>query len=531
MRNLQLPGRSTVHSMNGMAATSHPLATITAINILQAGGNAIDAAIAACAVQCVVEPGSTSIGGDCFALYAPAGKSDIIALNGSGRAPAAATPQWYAKQGITTIEQQSPHAVTVPGSIDAWSKLIVDHGTMSFGDILQPAIRFAREGFPVSHRVSNDWSNKEKHLSADPTTRSIYLKDGKAPAYGTVHRQPDHANTLERIAEQGRAAFYEGENAKAIVKYLNSIGGVHTMEDFAATSADYVTPIKSNFNGHEVYECPPNGQGIIALEILNIMGGMGIESLDPLSSARFHLEIEATRLAYADRDAALADPSMTDVPVERWLSEEHAASLRSKIDRSKAMPVEPLSNLLPHDDTVYITVVDKDRNAVSFINSLFNGFGTGLMAPGTGVLLQNRGISFRTDPAHPNCIAPGKRPMHTIIPGMLVKDGRAVMPFGVMGGHYQATGHVHLLHNLHVYGMDLQEAIEFPRVFPNPGGGVVDVEDGVPDSVKAELVHMGHNITRPKKAHGGAQAIQIDWENGTLRGGSESRKDGCAIGY
>ena len=531
MRNLQLPGRSTIHSMNGMAATSHPLATITAINILQAGGNAIDAAIAACAVQCVVEPESTGIGGDCFALYAPAGAGDIIALNGSGRAPAAATPEWYAKQGITSIERQSPHAVTVPGSVDAWSKLNVDHGTMSFGEILQPAIRFARDGFPVSHRVWDDWSSNEKHLSADPTTRSIYLKDGKAPAYGTVHRQPDHANTLERIAEQGRAAFYEGENAEAIVKYLNSIGGVHTMEDFAATSADYVTPIKIDFNGHEVYECPPNGQGIIALEILNIMEGMGIESLDPLSSARLHLEIEATRLAYADLDAALADPSMMDVPVERWLSEEHAASLRAKIDRLKAGPVEPLSNLVRHDDTVYITVVDKDRNAVSFINSLFNGFGTGLMAPGTGVLLQNRGISFRTDPAHPNCIAPRKRPMHTIIPGMLVKDGRAVMPFGVMGGDYQATGHVHLLHNLHVYGMDLQEAIEFPRVFPNPGGGVVDVEDGVPDSVKAELLRMGHKIARPQKAHGGAQAIQIDWDNGTLRGGSESRKDGCAIGY
>ena len=531
MRNLHLPGRSTIHSMNGMAATSHPLATITAINILQAGGNAIDAAIAACAVQCVVEPGSTGIGGDCFALYAPFGKGEIIALNGSGRAPAAATPEWYAEQGITSIQRQSPHAVTVPGSIDAWSKLIVDHGTMSFGDLLQPAIRFARDGFPISHRVSNDWSNNENLLSTDPTTRSIYLQDGKAPAYGTVHRQLDHANTLERITEQGRAGFYEGAIAEAIVKYLNSIGGVHTMDDFAATSAEYVTPIKIAFKGHDVYECPPNGQGIIALEILNILGGMGIESLDPLSSERLHLEIEATRLAYADRDAALADPLMTNIPVDRWLSEEHAASLRARIDRLKAMPVDPLSNLVRHDDTVYITVVDKDRNAVSLINSLFEGFGSGLMAPGTGVLLQNRGISFTTDPSHPNCIAPRKRPMHTIIPGMLVKDGRAVMPFGVMGGHYQATGHVHFLHNLHVYGMDLQEAIEFPRVFPNPGGGVVDIEDGIPDSVKAELVSMGHKIARPKKAHGGAQAIQIDWENGTLRGGSESRKDGCAIGY
>jgi len=531
MRNLQIPGRSTIHSMNTMAATSHPLATITAINILQAGGNAIDAAIAACAVQCVVEPGSTGIGGDCFAMYAPAGKGDIIALNGSGRAPNAATPEWYASKGITTIVQQSPHAVTIPGSIDAWNKLLADHGSMSFGDVLQPAIRFAREGFPVSHRVSDDWSKSESLLSADPTSQSVYLKNGKAPAYGTVHRQPDHADTLERIADLGRAGFYHGPIAEAIVKYLNNLGGLHSMDDFAATSADYVTPIKIDFEGHEVYECPPNGQGIIALEILNIMRGMGVESLDPLSSERLHIEIEATRLAYADRDAALADPLMADVPVERWLSEEHANSLRSKINRSKAMPAEPLSNLLRHDDTVYITVVDKDRNAVSFINSLFSNFGTGLMAPGTGVLLQNRGIGFNTNPAHPNCIAPGKRPMHTIIPGMLVKDGRAVMPFGVMGGHYQAAGHVHLLHNIHLYGMDLQEAIEFPRVFPNPGGGLVDVEDGVPDNVKAKLVSIGHQITRPVKAHGGAQAIQIDWLNGTLRGASESRKDGCAIGY
>ena len=531
MRNLQLPGRSTVHSMNGMAASSHPLSTITAITILQAGGNAIDAAIAACAVQCVVEPGSTGIGGDCFALYMPGGKGDVIALNGSGKAPAAATSEWYVKQGIKEIERQSPHAVTIPGAIDAWSVLLRDHGTMSLGDVLQPAIKYARDGFPLSQRVADDWHACEGILSTDPTAKSIYLPNGKAPAYGTVHRQPDHANTLELIAEKGRAGFYEGKNAEAIVKYLKGLGGLHSMEDFAGTAADYVTPIKTEFKGHEVYECPPNGQGIIALEILNIMGGMDIGSLDPLSAERLHIEIEASRLAYADRDAALADPAMADVPVERWLSEEHAASMRAKIDRTKAMPVQPLSNLTPHHDTVYITVVDKDRNAVSFINSVFHGFGSGLIAPGTGVLLQNRGQGFRTDPDHPSCIAPGKRPMHTIIPGMLVKDGRAVMPFGVMGGHYQATGHAHLLHNIHEYGMDLQEALDFPRVFPNPGGGIVDVEDGVPDSVKEQLVKMGHKITPPEKAHGGAQAIQIDWENGTLRGASEPRKDGCAIGY
>ncbi|MFK5980532.1 MAG: gamma-glutamyltransferase [Rhizobiaceae bacterium] len=531
MRNLQLPGRSTIHSTNGMAATSHPLATLTAVNILQAGGNAIDAAIAACAVQCVVEPGSTGIGGDCFVLYAPKGSGDIIALNGSGRAPAAANPEWYAQQNITKIEQQSAHAVTIPGAIDAWSRLIKDHGTMSFGEILQPAIKFARDGFPLSQRVAEDWKSCVKILSGDPTTSEIYLKDGKAMAYGSVHRQPDHARTLENIAEHGRSAFYEGQNAEAIVSYLNGLGGLHTMEDFAATSADYVTPIKTSFVDHEVYECPPNGQGIVALEILNILAGMDVGSLDPLSSERLHLEIEASRLAYADRDAALADPSKIDIPIDYWLSEEHAASLRGKIDRTKAMPVQPLSNLVRHDDTVYITVVDKDRNAVSFINSLFSGFGTGLMAPGTGVLLQNRGMGFQTDPNHPNCIAPNKRPLHTIIPGMLVKDDQAVMPFGVMGGHYQATGHVHLLHNLYIYGMDLQEAIEFPRVFPNPGGGIVDVEDGVPDAVKQELIDLGHKITRPIKAHGGAQAIQIDWQNSTLRGASESRKDGCAIGY
>jgi len=531
MRNLQLPGRSTVHSMGGMAATSHPLSTLTAINILQSGGNAIDAAIAACAVQCVVEPGSTGIGGDCFALYMKEGKGDVIALNGSGRAPAAATSEWYVKNAIAEIERQSPHAVTVPGAIDAWSILLKDHGTMSLGDVLQPAIRYARDGFPLSQRVAEDWKSNENILATAPATRSIFLKDGKAPAYGTVHRQLDHANTLELIAEKGRKGFYEGSNAEAIVKYLNSIGGLHSMDDFAETSADYVTPIKTDYHGHQVYECPPNGQGIIALEILNIMGGMDIGSLDPLSTERLHIEIEASRLAYADRDAALADPEMADVPVERWLSEEHAASMRARIDRKKAMPVMPLSNLTPHHDTVYITVVDKDRNAVSFINSIFHGFGSGLMAPGTGVLLQNRGQGFVTDPNHPCCIAPRKRPMHTIIPGMLVKEGRAVMPFGVMGGDYQATGHAHLLHNIFEYGMDLQEALDCPRVFPNPGGGPVDVEDGVPDSVKQELSDMGHELIRPVRAHGGAQAIQIDWENGTLRGASEPRKDGCAIGY
>lgn len=531
MRNLDLPGRSVARSLNGMAATSHSLATLAALDVLRTGGNAMDAAVAACAVQSVVEPESTGIGGDCFVLYAPKGSAEIVAFNGSGRAPQAATADWYAGQGIEKIERYTPHAVTVPGAVDAWAQLLRDHGTRSLGELLQPAIRFAREGFAVTERVFRDWTSEIETLSHDPATAAVYLPGGEAPALGSVQRQPLLAASLERIAAEGRDAFYLGAIAEDLVAHLRELGGLHTLEDFAAAGGQYVTPIHGSYKGHDIYECPPNGQGVIALLMLNILAGFDLASLEPMSARRLHLEIEAARLAYAERDAHVADPAHAEVPVERLLSPDYAAQLRDRIDPKRASVAPAPAPVAVHADTVYITVVDKDRNAVSFINSLFSGFGSGISGPKSGILLQNRGMAFSLDPKHPNCIAPGKRPMHTIIPAMMVKDGRAVMPFGVMGGAYQACGHARFVTNLLDFGLDVQQSMDLGRLFPPPGDTVVEAESGVPAEVLGELEAMGHSFKAPSKPMGGSQAIAIDWDAGTLAGGSDPRKDGCALGY
>ncbi|NQU61567.1 MAG: gamma-glutamyltransferase [Rhodospirillales bacterium] len=529
MRNLELPGRSPVRAAGGLAATSHPLATSAAVDVLRAGGNTMDAAIAAVAVQSVVEPQSTGIGGDCFMLYAPKGSGDIIAYNGSGRAPGRATPDWFQDKGVRKITEHSPHAVTIPGAIDAWCRLLDDHGTKSIGDMLQYAIHYARDGFPVHDRVATDWKRCEGMLGQDPSAKRIYLPGGKAPEAGSLHRQTELAATLETIAREGRDGFYKGAVAEDIVGHLQSLGGAHTLDDFANAKGEYVDPIKTTYKGFEVHECPPNGQGIIALLMLNILGEMGLDKFAALSPERLHLFIEAGRLAYAERDALIGDPAQVNVPVEEILSDGHAAQLRAKIDPDKATAERPPENP-PGADTVYLCVVDKDRNAVSFINSLFQSFGSGLVGPKSGVILQNRGISFNLDPSHPNCVQPGKRPMHTIIPGMLTKDGRAVMPFGVMGGQYQAFGHAYFLTNLFEHGLDLQEAMDLPRLFPN-SGGPVDVESGMPEDTIKALHARGHKTAPPAKPIGGAQAIWIDWQTGVLTGASEPRKDGCALGY
>ncbi|MFQ6017438.1 MAG: gamma-glutamyltransferase family protein [Kiloniellaceae bacterium] len=529
MRNLEHPGRSPVHATGAMAATSNPLATSTALNVLQDGGNAVDAAVAACAVQCVVEPQSTGIGGDCFVLLAPGG-GELVAFNGSGPAPAAATAAWYRDHGIEVIARHSPHSVTVPGAVDAWWQLLRDYGSRDLGALLRPAIGFAREGYPIHSRVAFDWALAAELLRQDPTAARIFLPDGRAPRAGALHRQPDLAATLERIAEHGRDGFYSGPVAEDIVAYLQSLGGLHSLEDFAGVSGEYVTPIKTAYRDYEVYECPPNGQGIIALEMLNILSGLLTGMADPLSAERLHFEIEAARLSYRDRDDLIGDPRQAEVPVALLLSAAHAAKRRAAIQPARAMAAPPPSQVPAHADTVYLCVVDRERTAVSFINSLFNSFGSGLVSPRTGVTLQNRGECFVTGPDHPNCIAPRKRPLHTLMPGMLVQDGRAVMPFGVTGGHYQAIGHAHFLTNVLDFGLDLQEAIDLPRVFPLPGGPV-EVESGVPRDSVDGLRKLGHRIARPAKPVGGGQAIRIDWQSGVLTGASESRKDGCALGY
>lgn len=530
MRNFELPGRSMAVGKNGMAATSHATATLAAVEILRDGGNAIDAAVAACAVQSVVEAGSTGIGGDCFALVSRGGSQDVIAYNGSGRTPLAATAEWYERQGVKAIERHSPHAVTVPGAVEAWARLITDHGRLPLADVLAPAIGFARDGYAVAPRVAHDIANQRDLLRRDPTARRTFLSDDQEPRVGSIQRQPELAQTLEAIGREGPDAFYRGPIAEEMVAYLKSLGGLHTLDDFARAKGEYVTPIKAEFRGRTVYECPPNGQGIIALMILNILTRFDVRP-DPLDVDNLHIEIEATRLAYAARDAFVADPAKAEVPVDYLLSDQLADELAAKIDLSRAIEKLPSFATIEHKDTVYIAVVDKDRNAVSFINSIFHPYGSGLVSPKSGVLFHSRGQSFVLTQGHPNQIAPGKRPMHTIIPGMVAEKGRVCMPFGVMGGHYQAMGHAHLLAKLFDHELDLQTAIDLPRLFPLPGTNIVEMEGRLRERHGAALEARGFVVRPPTWAIGGAQAIWIDWERGALLGGSDPRKDGCALGF
>jgi gamma-glutamyltranspeptidase/glutathione hydrolase len=529
MRDLERPGRSPVHAPHGMACTSHPLSTQTAIDVLKSGGNAMDAAVAACAVQCVVEPGSTGIGGDCFCIYSPEGSADLVAFNGSGKAPAAATVDWYRGNGFREIERNTPHSVTVPGAVDAWETLIRDHGRRSLGELLQPAIGYAQHGYPISSRVHSDFASAVSLLGNDAGATRIFLPDGKAPAVGEMHRQPELAATLEKIAANGRDAFYAGEVMEDILSYLQGRGGLHTEADFAAVKGDYVQPISTEFRGYRVHECPPNGQGVIALLLLNMINEIAAGD-HPISLERMHQEIEACRLAYRSRNLYVGDPAFSDLPMEGLLSKSYARSLRDKIDPKRANE-HPEPGFPNHEDTVYITVVDKDRNACSFINTLFAGFGSGLVAPKSGVVLHNRGSGFNLDPESPNRIEGGKRPLHTIIPGMVTKDDRAVMPFGVMGGQYQSMGHMQFLTAFFDYGMDIQEAMDRPRFMVDPFEGSVEMEGTVPAEIREALAQRGHRIVPPAKPIGGSQAIWIDWDQGVLTGGSDPRKDGQASGY
>ena len=515
---------------HGMAATSHPASTLTAIEIMKAGGNAMDAAVAACAVQSVVEAGSTGIGGDCFALFSLKGAGKPLAYNGSGRTPSAAHLDWYVKQGIATIDRQSPHAVTIPGAVEAWARLIADHGRMSLREILAPAVAMARDGYPLTERVAYDIASQLPLLSADEASRKTFLVDGKPPQPGDIQKQPGLADTLERIGREGPRAFYEGDIAAEMTEFLRSKGGLHTREDFAQAAGEYVEPVSTVYRGRTVYECAPNGQGIVALLILNILSHLNFKP-DPLDTENLYQMVEATRLAYAARDQFVADMALSDVPVSYLLSDKLAEELARRIDPAKAVGKMPELSGVEHSDTVYIATVDKDRNVVSFINSIFHPYGAGLMAPKSGVLFHNRGQSFVVEDGHRNAIAPRKRPMHTIIPGMVVEDGRPTLSFGVMGGHYQAMGHAWLLSLLFDHGLDLQAAMDLPRLFPLPGSNAVEAEASVRAIVEAEFVKRGLKLQPPLRPIGGAQAIRIDWARNVLIGASDHRKDGFALGY
>lgn len=528
MRSFHLAGRSPVHAFNAMCATSHPMASLTAIETLKAGGNAVDACIAAAAMLAVVEPHMTGIGGDCFAILAAPGASPV-ALSAAGRAPRAATPQWYAERGISSITATSPHAVTVPGAIDGWTRLLSDHGTMPLARVLEPAIAAAEAGIAVAPRIAWDWRKLEGKLAGHPGAVRHLLLDGRAPRVGERVRFPALARTLRIIARDGRDGFYRGEVAADIVGELNALGGLHTLDDLAAQASAYVTPISAPYRGLDVLELPPSNQGIVALILLRMLERAGTAPAGAQSSVRHHWMMEAGRLAYAVRDAFVADPEVAEVPVAHLLSDHAIDALLARIDPRRRMP-SPVALPQPAGrDTVYLTVVDGSGLAVSFINSLFAQFGSGIVTQRTGVTLHNRGQGFVLTPGHPNCIAPRKRPLHTLVPAMALKEGRPHLAFGVMGGAYQAMGHAYVISNMVDYDMDPQEALDAARIFFD--GDTLAAEHGIPDACVAELRTLGHTVVRAEAPWGGGQLVAIDPVSGLLTGASDPRKDGCALGY
>lgn len=508
-----------------MCATSHPLAAKTAINILERGGNAMDAAIAGAVLLGICEPQMTGIGGDCFVLYTRPGQDDVHALNGSGRAAAAASGAQLRADGHDVVPPYSPHAITIPAAIDAFCHLSETEGKLGLDALLEPSIHYAQHGVPVAPRVAFDWTGDADTLRG--RARDTYMVDGRVPMPGDIFRAPDQAEVLRRIARDGRDAFYTGEIAEDMVDSLRALGGVQTLEDFANTRCDAVSPVSGVYKGKELLEHPPNGQGAIAILMLNILDHFDIASMDPRGAQRVHIEAEAAKLAYDARNRFLADSDHTR-KLDHLLSKETAAQLANLIDHNKAMGAPRALSGSVHKDTIYITVVDKDRMAVSLIYSIFHGFGSGIASNKFGILFQNRGAGFTLAEGHPNELAGGKRPMHTIIPAMLRENGRVTMPFGVMGGQYQPTGHARVLSNMVDFGMEPQAALDAPRAFSDDG--VLKVERGYSDEVRQQLADMGHMVSVPDTPIGGAQAIRI-MESGVLEGASDPRKDGCALGY
>jgi gamma-glutamyltranspeptidase/glutathione hydrolase len=524
-RDFQLPGRSPVIACDGMAATSHPLATLAAVDTLRAGGNAVDAAVTAVAVLCVVEPHMTGIGGDCFCLLSQPGKP-VWGYNGSGRAGAKASDAALRAKGMSEIGK-SIHAVTVPGSLEAWEAILKAHGRFGLDRALQPAIKYAEDGFPVAARIASDWLRHVGKLAVEPATAKHYLFNGAAPKEGDVIRFPALAKTLKTIAAKGARAFYEGEIADDLVATLSPRGSYLTAEDFANHRGNVVTPISTNYRGLDLIEIPPNGQGVTAQVMLNIIENFDLKALDPLGPERFHLVLEVARLAFAVRDSHVADAEHMRVAVTDLLDKGFAKKLAAKIDMNQRakFPTAPT----PGSDTVYLSVVDRDRVAVSFINSLYSSYGLGICTEKTGILLNNRGSCFTLEANHPNVFGSNKRPMHTIIPALAMRNGRCDMSFGVMGAHYQPMGHVQIVNNMLDYGMDVQQAIDAPRFFFEDE--LTIVEHGTPAATIAGLKARGHNVVFADTPWGGAQTIKIDWDRGVLIAGSEGRKDGCALGY
>lgn len=536
--------RSAVYATEGMVAASQPLAAQAGIEVLQQGGNAVDAAIAVNAVLGLVEPMSCGIGGDLFVLLWDAKTEKLYGLNASGRAPKAATLDYFKERNLDAIPTHGPLSWSVPGCVHGWESLHQRFGHLPMPEVLKPAIRYAEKGFPVSPLIGYDWWRSAPLLLASPDAAKTFLKDGRPPKIGEIMTNPFLAKTYRTIAAEGAEAFYRGRIAEEIVTFSQAQGGLLTKEDLAEHTSTWVEPMSTSYRGYQVWELPPNGQGIAALQMLNILEAYDLAAMEPSSPEYLHLLIEAKKLAYADRAKFYADPeAVKNLPLEQLISKAYGEQQRRRIDPMKAALSVPAGDpLLVHGDTVYLTVVDKDRNAVSFIQSLFHGWGSWLVPGDLGFMLQNRGTLFALDPEHNNCLAPGKRPFHTIIPAMVTKEGKPWLSFGVMGGDMQPQGHVQILVNMIDYGMDVQAAGDaarcrhFGSTEPTGGpemedGGHVAVESGIADEVIESLKAKGHQVRRSKGDFGGYQGIRIHWDLGSLEGGSDPRKDGAALGY
>lgn len=521
--------RSEVIAPTGMVAASQPLAAQVGIDILKAGGNAIDAAVAVNAMLGLVEPHMNGVGGDLFAIVWDASTQQLYGLNATGRAPYEINRQVFARQGLDRVPGGGPLTWTVPGAVDGWDQLLDRFGTMDFADVLAPAIRYARQGFPVSEIIQRQWAGSESSLAQWPDSAKTYLPNGRAPRVGEVFKNPGLADTYEAIAEGGRDAFYRGSIARRIVAFSEANGGYFTMRDFEDHTSSWVDPVTTSYRGYDVWEIPPNSSGIIALMMLNIMEGYDIASMGHNTAETLHVITEAKKLSFADRDTFVADADANRLPVNELISKEYAAARRGLIDPARALPDVSAGDPSEFSDTVYLTVVDKDRNAVSLIESIFSHFGSGVVPGDLGFALQNRGTGFSLEAGHLNSLEPHKRSLHTNMPGFVTKDGRPFMPFGVMGGNMQPQGHVQVLSNIIDFGMTLQEAGDAARLRHQ---GRVFVEPGISDDVIAQLERLGHDVRRAGGGGmGGYQAIMIHPETGMLHGGTDPRKDGQAVGY
>jgi len=534
--------RSVVIAPTAMVATSQPLAVQVGIDILKRGGSAVDAAIAVNAMLGLVEPMSCGIGGDLFAIVWDANEERLVGLNGSGRSPHSLTREVFAEKGLDQIPLRGPLSWSVPGCVDGWFTLHDRFGRLPMADVLVPTIDYAERGFPVSPVIASMWYQATDLLAEDQGAAAVYLPGGHAPACGKVFCNPDLSRVLRLIAEGGKEAFCHGEIAEEIVAVSQKLGGFLTIEDFADHTSTWVEPVSVPYRGVDVWELPPNTQGIAVLEMLRILKGFDLAGLGHNSVEALHLMIEAKKLAYEDRARFYADPDFYDPPLGVLLSEGYATRQRQRIDANRAASEFPLEDpRLRGGDTVYLTVIDGDRNAVSFIQSIYYGFGSGIVPPGLGFALQNRGTLFSLDSRHANALEPHKRPFHTIIPGFVTKNGQPVFSFGVMGGDQQPQGQVQVLVNLLDFGMDPQQAGDAFR-FSHDGsstptgdrmgdGGIVYLEPGIPETIAEGLRQKGHRVEYREGGFGGYQGIWIDPETNMLHGGSESRKDGCAIGY